>query len=309
MNEKYLGLIYREKEFIESKGKEVEFHHIVKTISKLDGVNLKEAKEEPDCILQKNGVDIGMEIITLVNEKKRARSNIIQKVLNRIAAEIQGTFSVNYLFDIYFYDEIDYDKRIMFEECKKVIQFYIQNSKIIDCYLKNKDYLTFYVRNDDALKLYTEAREAMLFQENDNEILNIYLQEKDEAINHYITNRHIIDYFIENKYIENIHNGGRANAMTLCFNPGAVMISQLTEVVLNNFIDKKNKKIATYKKNLKGADCWLLLVTSTNDYQYDIFDLYPPSITTLHSFDKVLLLHDLKNKLFEWDIDKWNLIE
>ncbi|MDR2221496.1 MAG: hypothetical protein LBE34_02040 [Flavobacteriaceae bacterium] len=243
MNKKYLDLIYREAEFIKSKDKKFEFHHLVKAISKLDNVNLKEAIEEPDFILDFKGISIGIEIITLVNFKKRERSGFIQNVLDKISYDIAHKYSTQYLLTIYFYDDIKFDKTQMFEECKKVIEYYLENNEVL-----------------------------------------------------------------ANDFIENILNCGRKRDMKLLYNPGGFLVPQLTEDILNSFVDKKNQKIKKYKENLNGNDCWLLLVTSTNEYQYDLYDSFPPRLTIKHDFDKVLLLHDFNNLLFEWNKNKWKLI-
>lgn len=244
MNKKYLDLIYKEGEFIKSKGKKFEYHHLVKAISKLEEVTIKESIEEPDFVLEYKETNIGIEIITLVNPKKVERHGFIQNILNKVSEDISNKYSTKYLLNIFFYDTINFDKTIMFNECKDVIEYYIETKEVI-----------------------------------------------------------------ENSYIEKIFNGGQANDMRLSFNPGGFSVPELTEEILNSFVNKKNSKINRYKENLKGANCWLLLVTNTSEYHYDLYDNLPPNLTTKHDFDKVLLLHDFKDRLFEWNVNKWLSIE
>ncbi|APA92995.1 MULTISPECIES: hypothetical protein [Myroides] len=243
MNDKYLDLIYRENEFVNSKGKKFEYFHLVKAITKLDNVGIVKSIEEPDFILRQNDKNFGIEIVTLVDPQKAKRSGFIQNVLNLICRDISNDYLQKYVLSVYFFDDIKIVKKNMFEECKQVIKHYLEYS---------------------ILK--------------------------------------------ENNYIKKIVNGGRNSIMNLCFNPGGYMSLELTEDILNSFVYKKNCKIDQYKENLKGNECWLLLVANKKEYYYDLFDDLPPNLTIKYDFDKVLLLHDFNNDLFEWNNDKWHLI-
>lgn len=243
MNERYLDLIYKEDEFVHSKGKKVEYYHLVKAITKFDNINIKKSIEEPDFILEQNNKNIGIEIVTLIDAHKAQKSGFIQNILNLICRDIAENYSIKHLLNIYFFDSFKLNKKNMYEECKQVIRGYLENNILI-----------------------------------------------------------------ENSYIKVITNGGRNNRMSLQYNPGGYSVPELTEDILNSFVIKKNDKIEQYKKNLKGSECWLLLVANIKEYYYDLFDELPPNLSVKHDFDKVLLLHDFNDELFEWDKNRWSRI-
>lgn len=147
----------------------------------------------------------------------------------------------------------------------------------------------------------------------DKYLLNIYFTKSFEFDRYKIFNEckkviesYLVDeVLIDNDYICDILKGGKVKKeMELYYNHGGFRVPELTEEILNDFINKKNCKIESYKKNLNNSACWLLLVTNTSIFNYDI-DEFPPSLTTEHDFDKILLLHDFKNELFEWKTNHW----
>jgi hypothetical protein len=85
----------------------------------------------------------------------------------------------------------------------------------------------------------------------------------------------------------------------LCPNFGAFMVSDLTQELIQEAINKKERKIESYRNSTKLPQ-WLLLVAGgANESSYDIEFSEIQKVKITSTFDKVLLFSDFDNELYE----------
>jgi len=120
-----------------------------------------------------------------------------------------------------------------------------------------------------------------------------YLIETIKAVvKEYILN----DSFIENPIIERIYKQPHSKK-NICANLGAWWQKEVTLEIIENSIKKKDAKISSYKE--KGITTqWLLLVIGSNgESSFEMNRNLNIDIET--KFDKVFILEDFNNRLYE----------
>lgn len=84
---------------------------------------------------------------------------------------------------------------------------------------------------------------------------------------------------------------------SLNVNLGAWWVKDVTEELILNAVQKKEKKLSVYKEN-SGEVQWLIIVIgSTGESSYNLYNPFKMEIKT--EFDKVYILEDFNNNLFE----------
>lgn len=101
---------------------------------------------------------------------------------------------------------------------------------------------------------------------------------------------------VENPIIESLsmtdHSG-----KSLIVNFGAWWVKDVTEELIIKAVRKKESKIYVYKENT-GKTQWLLIVIgSTGESSYNLYNPWEMELQT--EFDKVFILEDFNNRLFE----------
>jgi hypothetical protein len=145
--------------------------------------------------------------------------------------------------------------------------------------------------------------------ETQNVLLNCYLHkdltftnnQKSELID--LAKRVIIHYIATNELISNSLVSRivsmKHTQLSICINFGAYMVSDINKELIQKAIDKKESKIEKYKKNTNLPQ-WLLLVAGgASEYSYDIEQSKIIDIKVKSTFDKVYLMTDFQNELYE----------
>ena len=84
---------------------------------------------------------------------------------------------------------------------------------------------------------------------------------------------------------------------SLGVNLGAWWVKDVTKELITKAVRKKELKISAYKENT-GKTQWLLIVIgSTGESSYNLYNPFEINLKTV--FDKVFILEDFNNKLFE----------
>lgn len=84
----------------------------------------------------------------------------------------------------------------------------------------------------------------------------------------------------------------------LCVNFGAYMVKDLDKETLTEFIDKKEKKLSSYKQNTDLKQWLLLVVSGVGEYSFDV-DKPILGLDIDSGFDKIYLMLDFENILYE----------
>ncbi|PKH51230.1 hypothetical protein CXF68_11300 [Tenacibaculum sp. Bg11-29] len=120
-----------------------------------------------------------------------------------------------------------------------------------------------------------------------------------EVLNHYFKYNEIIDNGLIKDIFKQPHN-----TLSLAPNFGAHMVSDITEGIIQEAINKKEKKIENYRRKTELPQ-WLLIVAGgVSEYSYDIEEYFLKDFRIKSTFDKVLLMSDFKNKLYELETVK-----
>ena len=129
--------------------------------------------------------------------------------------------------------------------------------------------------------------------------VNFKINEKEKIVK--IIVRVVKEYIhteklIENPIIERISMTDHSEK-SLNVNLGAWWVKDVTEELILKAVRKKELKISTYKEN-SGETQWLLIVIgSTGESSYNLYNPFEMKIQT--EFDKVFILEDFNNRLFE----------
>lgn len=120
---------------------------------------------------------------------------------------------------------------------------------------------------------------------------NLYIKLVTDLIKEYI----LTNKLRKNDLIERIYTMPHSG-IDLCPNFGAWFQKYLSTEILQKAINEKEKKLSEYKETIK--DVWLLLVVGgTNASSYELYQNMQYNIQS--NFDKVFLLEDHKNQLYQ----------
>lgn len=149
------------------------------------------------------------------------------------------------------------------------------------------------LRNESSLPNFLAncyLKDNLSFKNSDKKML---IQLIKDIVTEYVLN----DTLVENSLISEIfkmpHSKKNLNA-----NFGAFMVTDLDAETLVDFIIKKEDKVKSYKQNT-GLEQWLLLVTGgASEYSFDI-EKPIENLDINSGFDKIYLMADFDNELYE----------
>jgi RNA binding exosome subunit len=101
---------------------------------------------------------------------------------------------------------------------------------------------------------------------------------------------------VENEIIEEIVTMEHSS-ISLCPNMGAWAQKELNSKLIKKAIERKEKKIDNYLKNINGPQWLLIVIDGLNDSSYRIREEFDLSINTI--FEKVYILEDFRTNLYE----------
>ncbi|MBS7787662.1 hypothetical protein KIH23_10165 [Flavobacterium sp. CYK-55] len=169
-------------------------------------------------------------------------------------------------------DEIAKEKEGFFENIFLRAESDLQNDPEIPNFLAN-----CYLHPNIEFKL-----------ENKNQLIETV----KKIVKEYVVNNN----FIENELIESISKYPHT-LKNIEVNLGAYWVKQIDIESIEKAIRKKESKISNYKKNSGNIQWLLLVIGSTGNSSFDMDKSLKFEIET--EFDKVYILEDFKNKLYE----------
>ncbi len=86
------------------------------------------------------------------------------------------------------------------------------------------------------------------------------------------------------------------SGVSFSFNEGAYMQTEITETSLDEAIQRKENKFASYKANTGLDNQWLLIVSSIGSHSFD-FDDFTLEKEIVSQFEHIYVLQDFEGKI------------
>jgi hypothetical protein len=113
-----------------------------------------------------------------------------------------------------------------------------------------------------------------------------------KVVKEFILSEKLIENTIIDRIIMTDHSQKSLNV-----NLGAWWVKDVTQELILSAIRKKESKLASYRKN-SGKNQWLIIVIGSNgESSYNLYNPFEMNLKT--EFEKVFILEDFNNKLFE----------
>lgn len=203
---------------------------------------------------------------------------------------------------------ISYEGRRIGLEHQRIIKPTIADSKAIENII-SESATTFKAKYPDVnfLAAIYWGNPNFRFTKNDSDKIKTeiaeYVYEVYSRIGIYDGNSNIAIYEETNAsvtkpdYIDEVHLTPYSD-LEFYYNPGGYVISNINQQTLQSEISKKETLVNSYKENSKVNEQWLLLVLSTTSPHSFHFPRDENFVTNT-SFDKVFVLEDFDNKIYE----------